>query len=265
LDIGTVNGIIDTFRKGFPCLPVIILCLWLTGCPGEDLSDIVTLADINSPAESDADVPDGDLQYQVKRNPGNVDSFSVVTDSNLFNKDREYIKGNDKSKKTPTPEPKQSHKEIKDLKLVGTMSLRDTESFAFIIDRKDKETKGKTLRYKTGDDIGQYSIASIRSDHVLLKSGDEVTILKLKASDSSKGQSSKSRRKGTKGSVGRGGTRSSDKSRDPAYNPDRRSGTRKAALGERERDKEKEERSGSVAKCGSGRRATGNRARACGR
>jgi len=184
----------DTIKNSCPCLLAIILCILLTGCPGEDLSEIVTLADISNTGETDADIPDSDLQYQVKRNPGNADSFSIVTDSNLFNKNREYIEGKDKSKKTPTPEPKQSQKEIKDLKLVGTMSLRDTESFAFIIDRKDKETKGKTLRYKAGDTIGQYSIASIRSDHVILKTGDEFSVLKLKAAETSRGKSSKSRR-----------------------------------------------------------------------
>lgn len=161
-------------------------CLLLWACMNPDMIEIAD-PDAGQPAGAESGETERDeLQYRIKRDPGQSEAYSVVTSSNLFTQDRSFTAQESTDDKEPTPGPQQAAREIQDLKLVGTMSLRNSESFAFIIDQKNQEMKGKTLRYKTGDEIAQYTITNIRPDHVILKTGEELAILKLKSSDTGK-------------------------------------------------------------------------------
>jgi hypothetical protein len=117
---------------------------------------------------------------KLKRKAEQEEKYSIVTDSDLFSPDRKFEAKEEKDDTTPTPAPKQSNTDIPDLRLVGTLSMSDKESFAFIVDQKNKDAKGKALKYGVGEKLGDYVITNIKSDQVSLQKGDTVAALKLK-------------------------------------------------------------------------------------
>jgi len=155
------------------------------------------------------------LEYLIKKNPGTEETYSLVTESNLFHKDRVFVEK--KNSETPIPEPKQATREIKDLRLVGTLSYMGSDSYAFIFDKGKGKEKSKTAKYKSGDTIGQYTVVEINSDHVILQTGDERALLKLKP-----GQGKRPDRQGQR-NVGRSGNMAR-KARSKAYDSKSRSG-----------------------------------------
>ncbi|MBN1550506.1 hypothetical protein JW979_03505 [bacterium] len=121
-----------------------------------------------------------DIVYTVKRNVANESEYSVITQTNLFDPERKFEQESAQTDPTPTPSTAPSITEIPNLKLVGTIKTNSEESYAFIVDSKDKDRQGKSKRYAIGDFIGEYRVSMIKPDQVIIKKGDELAVLRLK-------------------------------------------------------------------------------------
>ena len=189
--------------KGFVFFILILSVFVIFGCDDNFVSDksfqvpesvLALTKDISTASDSE--------KYDLRRNHEELDGFSIVSEKNLFHPKRK-LDAEEESKidPTPTPETQKTAVEMPNLQLVGTMVLNDV-NYAFIIDRQNKDSKGKALRYKTGDTIGEFSITEILNDQVVFKNGEQQARLELKPPVGRKGKSARSRgkRRGSKAS-----------------------------------------------------------------
>ncbi len=194
----------------------MLLCF--TGCfEGSDTAPNETLAGTDFVLDKGLD-QSGSIS--LKSHPGNADRYDVISEKNLFHKDRNYVPADNEETEPDKPsDDKPARKvDLPNLKLVGTISMSASESYAFIIDTKDRKLKNKIQKFKLGDWIGDYRITGINADHVAFKKGDELALLKLKAAEGkAKSRSRASRnnsRTGTKNTQKNARARTSDKDKE---------------------------------------------------
>ena len=147
------------------------------------------------------------FQLNIKSNSKDPSEYDAVTNANLFHPDRIFEVDESEEEPTPTPDPKKTTVDIPGLKLVGTMIMGEN-SFAYIIDSNDKDSKGKTKQFKKGDKIGDYTITDVGADRIELNNGTVKAQLKLKPGEG--------KRRGKRGKRGKaynrkGGRRSQDR------------------------------------------------------
>lgn len=164
------------------------MVFFLMGC-GSDSSVDTEPASQSSQYEPSIEMPDADGSNILPIKPGKneASAFDLVTESNLFSSDRSFSDSDSGKTVEPTPAPKQPAVELDSLKLVGTISTDQEEMFAFIINKKDAEKKGKTQRVALGDKIGEYTLEEIKKDRVVLRNGDSLSVVLLKPSERAQG------------------------------------------------------------------------------
>ncbi|MBN1356728.1 hypothetical protein JXA40_10750 [bacterium] len=164
-------------------LPFVMSCLMigLVGCAG-DIHPVRT--DSGQPDSPDNTILDGtpvdieEMSLDVKIGAGNPNRYNIVTERNLFSRDRMFDPEAASRGKPPTPTPRPGDLVPDGLRVAGTIILENPlESMAFIVDAKDREARGKAKQLKIGDTIQGYEIAQLRDDAVILdKDGVSVTL-----------------------------------------------------------------------------------------
>ncbi len=164
------------------------IVLILVGCSSEH-SVNTELIEKSSQSEPVIEIPDGAVSTILPIKSGQRESslFDLVTESNLFSSDRSFSESDSGKSVEPTPMPKQSAVELDSLKLVGTISTDQGDMFAFIINKKDSEKKGKTQRVARGEKIGEYTLEEIKNDRVVLRNGDNLSVVFLKPTERAQG------------------------------------------------------------------------------
>jgi hypothetical protein len=126
-------------------------------------------------------------------NPGDISSYSVIAEQNLFHPERKIVIVAEKKKEAP---PKEEEAVTTEFILYGTI-VADDIRIAFMegkvientpqrqmrrrinTQKKEEEPEKKKKRFRVGDTVEGYTLKEINTENVVLAKGDEVVTVKV--------------------------------------------------------------------------------------
>ncbi len=177
----------------------------------------------------------------LSRKTINYEDFGVIPEKNLFHPDRKFV---EEEEVEPEPEPPEEEKKTvppPNFTLTGVIILGEDRRFAYI--RNPEDERQDAEKYRTGDQIADFTVAQILPDRVYLNRGEEQSVVRLYDAEKSKKKSRRSARRRAGRRTNRLGERNDRRRRPAARNiPNRRTNLdrRKADLN-RARQKAREE------------------------
>ena len=155
--------------------------------------------------DSNSQSVDDEEESRISINPGDISSYSIISEQNLFHPDRKIVIVAEKKKEEPPPEETERPEFI----LFGTL-IADDIRIAFMesnesktqktrrprtskaIKKAKEEEKTKKKKFNVGDTLEGYTLKEINIENVVLAKGDEKLIVKVYDPSTPKKRSSSS-------------------------------------------------------------------------